>query len=124
MHRSLIIAKITPGGEEDVARIFAESDATELPRIASVTHRSLFSLGDLYAHFIETVYDGRQVLENVRGHEEFDRITNRLRPHIQPYLPTWRTPLDSLARCFYTYDSPVPPEPKAAAGGRRREEVA
>jgi cyclase len=124
MYRSLIVAKITPGSEEEVARIFAESDATELPRLAGVAHRSLFSLGDLYAHLIETVCDGRQSLENIRGHEEFDRISGRLRQHVQAYLPTWRTPLDSLARCFYSYEAPVPPESKVTAAAKRREEVA
>lgn len=121
MHRLLIIAKITPGREEDVARIFTESDATDLPRIAGVTHRSLFSLGDLYAHLIESAYDPQQTLEKVRGNEEFDRISDRLRQHVQPYLPTWRSPLDSLARCFYSY---TPPEPRASTAAARREEVA
>jgi cyclase len=124
MYRSLIVAKITPGSEEEVARVFAESDATELPRLAGVAHRSLFSLGDLYAHLIETDCDGPRALENIRGHEEFRRISDRLGQYVQPYLPTWRTPLDSLARCFYTYEPPSPPETKVPAAARRRGEVA
>ncbi|WP_131767504.1 TcmI family type II polyketide cyclase [Candidatus Protofrankia californiensis] len=105
MHRSLIVAKITPGAEKDVARIFAESDATGLPRIAGVAHRSLYSLGDLYVHLLETTGDGRQAVDNARGHEEFKRVSDRLSRHIQPYLPTWRSPQDAIAQCFYTYET-------------------
>ncbi|WP_250285758.1 MULTISPECIES: TcmI family type II polyketide cyclase [unclassified Frankia] len=104
MHRSLIVAKITPGAEKDVARIFAESDATGLPRIAGVTHRSLYSLGDLYVHLLETTGDGRRAVDNARGHEEFARVSERLSHYIQPYLPTWRSPEDAIARRFYTYE--------------------
>src|SRR6185312_6778244 len=38
MHRSLIVAKIVPGSDREVAEIWAESDATELPRLAGVRH--------------------------------------------------------------------------------------
>ena len=34
--RGLIIAKIKPGAEEQVAEIFAESDRTELPKMTGV----------------------------------------------------------------------------------------
>jgi cyclase len=115
MHRSLIVAKITPGAEEEVARIFAESDATSLPRIAGVSHRSLYSLGDLYVHLVETLADGRQALADARGQEEFARISDRLGRHIQPYLPTWRTPMDAVARCFYTFEPPAAPDRRAQA---------
>jgi cyclase len=105
MHRTLIVARIEPGSHRDVARIFAESDATGLPRVAGVVHRSLYSLGDLYIHLLETVDDGRRTVEKARGHEEFTRVNDRLRHHIRPYLKTWRAPEDAMARCFYTFDA-------------------
>ncbi|WP_239308116.1 MULTISPECIES: TcmI family type II polyketide cyclase [unclassified Frankia] len=105
MHRTLIVAKIEPGSQQDVARIFAESDTTGLPRAAGVVHRSLYSLGDLYIHLLETVDDGRRTVENARGHEEFKRVSDRLTQHIRPYLKTWRSPADAMAHCFYTFES-------------------
>ncbi|EEP70053.1 polyketide synthesis cyclase, partial [Micromonospora sp. ATCC 39149] len=53
MNRSLIVAKVGPDTEKRIAEIFAESDATELPRLAGVRHRSLYRLGDLYVHLLE-----------------------------------------------------------------------
>ncbi|HEX3784154.1 MAG TPA: TcmI family type II polyketide cyclase [Pseudonocardiaceae bacterium] len=103
MHRSLIIAKIAPGTEQQVADIWTESDATELPGIAGVTHRSLYRLGDLYVHLLETEAAGPEAVGTARRHPEFKRISDRLDPFISPYLPTWRGPQDALANCFYTW---------------------
>jgi cyclase len=103
VHRSLIVARIRPGAEEQVGRIFAESDRTELPRVAGVTHRALYSLGDLYVHLLETSTDGGEAVEAARRHPEFAAVSARLAEHISPYLPTWRSPRDAVARCFYTY---------------------
>src|SRR5919201_846343 len=52
--RGCIIAKIKPGSEDEVAKLFAESDESELPRMAGVRHRSLFILDDVYVHYVET----------------------------------------------------------------------
>ena len=46
-------------------------------------------------------------MEDNRGHPEFIRISERLRPYISPYLPTWRSPRDAMAHCFYRYDAPA-----------------
>jgi cyclase len=103
MNRSLIVAKIKPDAEREVAAIWAESDRTELPRIAGVTHRSLYRLGDLYVHLLETVQPGHEAVEAARGHAEFARISDRLSPFIAPYLPTWKSPRDAQAHCFYEW---------------------
>lgn len=113
MHRSLIIARMLPGSEDDVARIFAESDRTELPRVAGVTHRSLYLLGDAYVHLLETGDPGATAVEEARAHPEFARVSERLTPYISPYLETWRSPKDAVARCFYSWES------GDAGGGRR-----
>jgi cyclase len=105
--RGLIVAKIKPGSAEQVAAIFAESDATELPSLVGVRHRSLFVLEDLYVHLVETDDDFAGAVENVRRHELFKEISRKLEPYIQPYNPvTWRSPKDATAHEFYSWDAP------------------
>lgn len=107
MERSLIVARILPDAEHRVAEIFAESDRTELPSLARVRHRSLYRLDDLYVHLLETATDGDAAVDEARRHPEFARVSERLRPYISPYLATWRSPRDAMARCFYRWDAPV-----------------
>ncbi|GAB2956497.1 hypothetical protein GCM10027280_51380 [Micromonospora polyrhachis] len=107
MHRSLIVAKVAPGMEQQVAQIFAESDETELPGIVGVRHRSLYRLDDLYVHLVETAQPSGPALAAARAHPEFVRISERLLPYISPYLATWRSPQDAVAQCFYHWDAPV-----------------
>src|SRR5665811_764108 len=101
MNRSVIVAKIVPGSEQAVAAIWAESDRTELPRVAGVRRRSVYRLGDLYVHLLETEQTGASAVQTARGHPEFARVSEQLRPYITPYLPTWRSPQDAQAHCFY-----------------------
>ncbi len=102
----LIVAKIVPGCEAEVARIFAESDATELPQLAGVRHRSLFVLEDLYVHLIESDNDPAATISAVREHPLFRAVSEKLAPYIRPYNPaTWRSPLDAVAVEFYTWDA-------------------
>ncbi len=103
MNRSLIIARIKPDSEAEVARIFGDSDSTELPNIAGVRRRSLYRLSDLYVHLLETERPGAQAVESVRTHAEFARVSEALRPHISPYLENWQSPADAQARCFYDW---------------------
>jgi cyclase len=93
-----------PDSHDKVRDIWAESDATDLPRIAGVEHRSLWSLGDVYIQLLETADPGQETINRIKGHPEFVRISERLSDHISPYLPTWRSPKDAQAQCFYTYD--------------------
>jgi cyclase len=114
MHRTLIVAKITPGAEGEVASIWARSDQTELPGAAGVLRRQLFSLGDLYIHVLESERPSGQVLRSARAHEEFDRISAQLSSLISPYMPNWQSPADAVARCFYSWEAQRPD----AYGGR------
>ena len=103
--RGVIVARIKPGSEDEVARIFAESDATELPEIVGVRHRSLWVFGDVYIHLVETDEDFSEKVDDVRGHELFQDISRKLDPYIQPYDPeTWRSPADAQAKQFYTWE--------------------
>jgi cyclase len=103
MNRSLIVARMLPGSEREVAAIFAESDRTELPRVAGVRRRSLYRLGDLYVHLLETEEAGAAAVETARTHPEFARVSDRLRAYITPYLSTWQSPRDAQATCFYDW---------------------
>jgi cyclase len=102
----VIVAKIKPGSEEKVAELFAESDASELPQLAGVTHRSLFVLDDVYIHYVELAEDFTESVDQVRDHELFREISRKLDEYIAPYNPdTWRSPKDATAREFYTWDA-------------------
>ena len=99
------MARIKPGAEAAVAAIFAESDATELPGLVGVRHRSLFVFGDVYLHLIEGDDDLDERISAVRDHPEFKRISDRLEAFVAPYDPaTWRSPRDAMAREFYSFD--------------------
>ncbi len=104
--RGLIVAKIKPGSEDAVAAIFAESDQSELPALAGVTHRSLFVLDGVYIHYVEMDEDFEMAVEQVRDHPFFKEISRKLDDHITPYNPeTWQSPKDATAREFYSWDS-------------------
>ena len=108
VRRGCIVAKIIPGSEEAVARIFAESDETELPSLAGVRHRSLFVLDDLYVHYVEMDQDIAESVDTVRDHALFEEISRKLDAYITPYDPaTWRSPKDAQAREFYRWDAPA-----------------
>lgn len=112
MHRTLIVAKIVPEAETAVADIWQQSDETELPHLVGVLQRSLYRLGNLYVHLLDTEDRGTDAIERARHHPEFGRISRRLDPYITPYLPTWQSPADAQAQCFYHWT----PQPQ---GGRR-----
>lgn len=105
MSRLLIVSRIIPGAEGRVAQIFAESDATELPGLTGVTHRSLYCLHDLCVHLLETSDVDPDALAAARNHPLFQQVNERLSAHTSPYLPTWRSPRDAIASCFYRWDA-------------------
>lgn len=117
MNLSVIVAKIDPVAQDEVAAIWAESDRTELPYVAGVVRRSLFRLDDLYIHLLETERPGDAAVAAAGRHPEFARISERLHPFITPYLATWASPKDAQATCFYEWA----PDPNGAprTGGSR-----
>ena len=103
--RGLIVARISPGSEDKVAEIFAESDRSDLPKLAGVRHRSLFVLDDIYIHYVETDADFEAAVDEVRDHPLFREISRRLDEYITPYNPeTWQSPKDATAREFYSWE--------------------
>ncbi|MEH0843980.1 TcmI family type II polyketide cyclase [Micromonospora sp. CPCC 205711] len=105
MSRLVIVSRIIPGAEGRVAQIFAESDATELPGLTGVRHRSLYCLHDLCVHLLETAEVDTGALADARNHPLYLQVNERLSAHTSPYLPTWSSPRDAVAGCFYRWDA-------------------
>jgi len=106
IQRGVIVARIRPGAQEQVAALFAESDAGELPVLAGVRHRSLFALGDVYVHLVEIEGDVGEAVADVRDHPAFKELSRKLEAYIEPHDPaTWRSPKDAMAQRFYSWDA-------------------
>ncbi|WP_199566908.1 TcmI family type II polyketide cyclase [Streptomyces triticagri] len=97
----VIVAKIKPGAEESVAGVFADSDATSLPKDIGVRERSLFALNDLYVHIVDFEHDARDAMKIAQQQSGFTDISRRLDPFITPYSPDWSSPADAMASRFY-----------------------
>ena len=104
--RGVIVAVVKEGCEDKVAEIFAQSDATELPKVMGVKHRSLFALKDIYVHYVEMEDDFEESVEGFRDHPLFRDISKKLQPYIRAYNRWWESPKDAVAREFYSWDAP------------------
>ncbi|MFE5584794.1 TcmI family type II polyketide cyclase [Kitasatospora sp. NPDC056531] len=106
MRSTLIVARMKPGSAPEVGRIFAESDAGELPHLIGVRERRLFHFHDLYVHYIASDDEVRHSLAEVRDHALFRDVNEKLGAHITAYDPrTWRGPEDAMAHEFYTWQA-------------------
>lgn len=103
MHRTLIVARMKRQAAPDVAQVFAESDASDLPRMIGVSRRTLFGFHDLYFHLVEADSDIRTDLQRARSHPLYQNVDLRLREFISPYDPGWREPKDAMAQPFYVW---------------------
>ena len=104
-NRGVIVGRLRPGAEEEVAAAFAASDATELPDLVGVVSRRLYAIGDVYIHVVDTERPFAEGVASVRDHPLFQEVSDRLRPFIEPLDPdTWRSPRDAFAREFYRWD--------------------
>ncbi|MFG2302273.1 TcmI family type II polyketide cyclase [Actinacidiphila glaucinigra] len=104
-YRSLIVARMKPGVEEQVAQVFAESDKGELPGLIGVTGRSLFQFGDVYLHLVEADRPPGPEVGRYKDHPAFRDISEQLSSYISAYDPeTWREPKDAMAREFYRWE--------------------
>jgi cyclase len=101
--RSLIVARLDSEHTGEVARLFGESDATELPHLVGVTRRTLFAYKDLYFHLVETDEEMVRRLGGVREHPLFQSLNEGLAQYVRPYDPGWREPKDALATPFYQW---------------------
>jgi cyclase len=103
MHRTLIVARMRQDSAPEVARVFAASDAGDLPHLVGVSRRVLFTFSDLYFHLIEADGDIRPNLGGARNHPLYQDIDTRLKEFISPYDPGWREPKDAMAQAFYEW---------------------
>lgn len=104
--RLLIVARLRRGGASEVARLFAESDTTELPHALGVTRRELFTYHDLYFHHVEFAGDPAEAMALARSRPDFMRLSEELSPHVTPFDPeTWRSPADAAASPFYLWEA-------------------
>jgi cyclase len=107
MEKTLIVARMRPGSEQDIARVFADSDATELPRRIGVQSRTLFRFHDLYMHLIEAEQPLSAAVDSRREDPLFRQVSENLSPFVSAYDPdTWRAPSDAMAQAFYRWQSP------------------
>ncbi|MEU3453493.1 TcmI family type II polyketide cyclase [Micromonospora sp. NPDC006766] len=101
---TVIVGRLKPGAEPDVARVFGESDAGSLPAELGVTGRWLYSIDDVYVHLLE---QDTSVAESLRHHHHkpaFSKVMEELSPYISPYRPDrWHGHQDSLAKVFYRW---------------------
>jgi cyclase len=107
MEKTLIVARMLPGSEQDIASVFAASDATELPRRIGVQSRTLFRFHDLYMHLIEAEQPLSAAVDSRREDPLFREVSENLAPFVSAYDPdTWRVPSDAMAKAFYRWQSP------------------
>ncbi|EKX60716.1 TcmI family type II polyketide cyclase [Streptomyces ipomoeae] len=103
MNRTLIVARMQQQSAPEIAQIFAESDASELPHLIGVSRRTLFTFHDVYVHLIEADENFRPNLSRARNHPLFQDVDARLSEFISPYDPGWQEPKDAMARAFYEW---------------------
>ncbi|MGY1692717.1 TcmI family type II polyketide cyclase [Geodermatophilus sp. SYSU D01105] len=105
---TVIVQRMKPGAEPDIARVFGDSDAGDLPTVTGVTGRWLFSMEDVFVHLLEQdVEKAAAVRANHESHRPaFARIMHELSPYVSPYRPdTWQSPRDSVAHVFYRWQA-------------------
>ncbi|MEU9421241.1 TcmI family type II polyketide cyclase [Streptomyces sp. NPDC051000] len=107
MHSTLIVARMDPGSSIDVAKLFGEFDATEMPHRMGTRRRQLFEYRGLYFHLQDFDTDnGGELIEAAKGDPRFVGISEDLKPFIGAYDPaTWRSPADAMAKRFYNWEA-------------------
>ncbi|MFI6008621.1 TcmI family type II polyketide cyclase [Streptomyces sp. NPDC051243] len=107
MHSTLIVARMDPDSSVDVAKLFAEFDAGDMPHRMGTRRRQLFSYRGLYFHLQDFDSDnGGELIEQAKADPRFVRISDDLKPFIEAYDPaTWRSPADAMATRFYHWEA-------------------
>lgn len=106
---TIIVSRMKPNAEPEIARIFGESDATELPAQMGVAGRWLYSIDDLYLHLLERRDDTELAGAMRQAHQKpaFTKVMNDLSPYLSPYRPeSWRGHEDAVAKEFYRWRAP------------------
>ncbi|MDQ2835911.1 MAG: TcmI family type II polyketide cyclase [Actinomycetota bacterium] len=107
MHSTLIVARMEPSRGADVAQLFAQFDATQMPHLMGTRRRQLFTYRGLYFHLQDFDEDnGGARIEQAKSDPRFVQISEDLKPSIGAYDPaTWRSPADAMAARFYLWEA-------------------
>lgn len=119
MDQTVIIARMAPADEHEVAAIFGSYDQTSMPHEIGVRSRSLFRFHELYVHLIEFDRPGPEAMKIAQSLPDFRRISEELRPYITAYDPNWQSPRDAMAQRFYHWTAAPEGVARPQAGGRR-----
>jgi len=104
VYTSLIIARIQQPDFTAISEIFREFDRTDMPERMGTVRRELFHFHDLYIHAQEFAEDhGTARVEQAKTDPRFVQISKELRPYFEAYDPTWASPKDAMASCFYRW---------------------
>ncbi|MEV1066634.1 TcmI family type II polyketide cyclase [Streptomyces sp. NPDC050263] len=105
MHSTLIVARMDAASSVEVAKLFGEFDASDMPHRMGTRRRQLFSFRGLYFHLQEFDSDnGGALIEEAKTEDRFVRISQDLKPYVEAYDPaTWRSPADAMATRFYNW---------------------
>ncbi|HUQ55890.1 TcmI family type II polyketide cyclase [Lentzea sp.] len=103
MFSTLIGARFDPPHQPDIAKLFGESDSSDVPERMGTLRRQLIGHHDLYSHLQNfTSEDGKQAIEAARTDPRPQQISADMRPFVEAYDPvTWRSPADAMATGFY-----------------------
>ncbi len=104
-NQMVIVQRIKPGADADVARIFGESDAGPLPVEMGIAGRWLYSIDDVYLHVMQRTDEAAAKPMGQNHHAPaFAKIMEDLSPYVSALSPdTWRGPQDSVAKEFYRW---------------------
>jgi cyclase len=103
MHSALIVGRMRPQWQAEVAQLFSVFDQTDMPHRMGTRRRELFSYQGLYFHLqdFDDEHSGERILQ-ARADPRFIKISDDLKAYIEAYDPaTWRSPADALATRFY-----------------------
>jgi cyclase len=107
MHSTLIVARMEPGSADQVATLFGDFDAGDMPARMGTRRRELFHYRGLYFHLQD--FDGEEgpeAIQDARTEPAFVQISADLKAFIQAYDPaTWRSPKDAMATRFYHWSA-------------------
>jgi cyclase len=101
MATTLIVARMQPGSEAAISRLFAESDGTELPDLVGVQERRLLTFHDLYFHLVLSDESLARRLTPQHDNPLFRSISEAMDEYITPYDGHWGHVQEASARQFY-----------------------
>ncbi|MFD0691992.1 TcmI family type II polyketide cyclase [Actinomadura fibrosa] len=104
MFTSLIVTNFVPGSEGKIARLFSESDSTELPALIGVQRRRLYTIRDVYIHLVEADRPISEGLEKHHGNPLFQQISRDLDEYILPFEGKWGSVHQASAQQFYHWE--------------------